>query len=192
MTGLTGLLSSSRPAQVSSGKRNLYLVSLPAVKATIYLNAEGNLEFVAKYRDIKPLYHFMSAVSALQTAFRYSNALQGEVTCSHHCWRFCIFFGPENMSQMYQLSASGRPINSQVHHFQKKNPIKNKNPSSWVNLITPGMRLLMAVASRHKGPAGNPSAHSCPCSTTCNPSEEQTGELICLTKDLASFILFLI
>lgn len=67
MMGLTGLVSSSQPAQVSSGKSNLYLLSLPAVKATIYLNTEGNLEFVAKYREGTPLHHSVLAISALQS-----------------------------------------------------------------------------------------------------------------------------
>lgn len=90
MTGLTGLVPSSQP-QVSSGKPNLYKFSLPAVKATVYLNTKGKLEFVAKHRKASPLHQLVSAISALQRCGQHSNALQGKVTCSHHCWFFCTW-----------------------------------------------------------------------------------------------------
>lgn len=67
MTGLTGLVCSSQPTQVSPGKPNLYLLSLPAAEATVYLNTEGNLDFVAKYREGTPLHHCVLATSALQS-----------------------------------------------------------------------------------------------------------------------------
>jgi len=119
MMGRTGLVSSSQPAQVSSGKPNLYLLSLPAIKATVPLNTEGNLEFVAKYRQGSPLHPFALAVSALQSRVQ----LQQHSARRHYLLAASLallhIFGPENISQTYHMSTSQRPINSQVRDFQK-------------------------------------------------------------------------
>lgn len=80
--GLTGLVSSSQPTQVSSGKPNLYILFLPAVKAMVYPNTECNLEFVTKHREASSPYQFVLATSVLQSRVQHSNTLQGGVTCS--------------------------------------------------------------------------------------------------------------
>lgn len=59
------------------------------------------------------------------------------------------------------------------------------------------MPLPMALVSRHRGLGGDlcltvSCAHSCPCATARNPSEEQTREPNCLMKTLANVTIVLI
>lgn len=61
-------------------------LSLPALRAAVYLNIMGSLEFEANYREGNSLFITVSASSALQS---HSNALQGELTCSQRCWLLC-------------------------------------------------------------------------------------------------------
>lgn len=49
-------LQQAAAAPVSFGKSKPHMLSLPAVKAVLYLNNEGNLEFMAKHREISPLH----------------------------------------------------------------------------------------------------------------------------------------
>ena len=92
MMGLTGLVSSSQLTQVSCGKPNLYMLSLPAVKAMVYLNTEGNFEFLTKHREARPLHQFVLAAcssepcSAEQRSARGGYLLAALLALLHLFW----------------------------------------------------------------------------------------------------------
>lgn len=111
MMGCTGLLSSNQPTPVSSGKPKLYMFFLPAVKAVLYLNNEGNLEFMAKHREISPLHRSVLSLLQCQPPLLFRAALSTERLCkgrspAHFIAGFSASCLALKMSRLYQLNTS--------------------------------------------------------------------------------------
>lgn len=57
------------------------MLSLPAVKAVLHLNNEGNLEFMAKHREISPLHKSVLSLHQCQILLLFRAALSTERLC---------------------------------------------------------------------------------------------------------------
>lgn len=93
MMGITDLVSSIQQTQVLSGKPKLYWLSFPLVIATVYLNTECNLEFVAKYKA-SPLHHCVSHFRSSELCLATAMLCKGRLPAHTIAGSAASSFGP--------------------------------------------------------------------------------------------------